>query len=217
MRKSGASYTQIKERVKVSKSTLSIWLREYPLSQERIRELRDWSEQRIERCRQTKARTKASKLARVSQEVAKRIGTISDRELFLIGLALYWGEGTKAAEGRVCMTNSDPAVLTLFLAWLRLFGDTHQKLKVKLHLYTDMNIRQETQFWSRTLRIPVKNFYKPYVKTNVRDKPRNYRGRFGHGTCNVMLLNKNLYDQVMAGITYIGAQYQNGFPDTTKV
>ena len=48
MRLSGMSYSQIKEVVPVSKSTLSVWLENYPLSQERIRELRDLSPKRIE-------------------------------------------------------------------------------------------------------------------------------------------------------------------------
>lgn len=40
MRESGMSYSQIKAELGVSKSTLSLWLRDLPLSDERIRELR---------------------------------------------------------------------------------------------------------------------------------------------------------------------------------
>ena len=58
LRKQGKSYSQIKTILKVSKSTLSLWLRDYPLSRQRIRELRDWSEQRIEKCRETKRKKK---------------------------------------------------------------------------------------------------------------------------------------------------------------
>lgn len=53
MRLEGKSYSQIKEHVKVSKGTLSLWLRKYPLSQEHMRELRDFSEKRIENFRRT--------------------------------------------------------------------------------------------------------------------------------------------------------------------
>ena len=54
MRLKGMSYSQIKSEIKVSKSTLSLWLQKYPLSEKRIRELRDWNPQRIEKCRITK-------------------------------------------------------------------------------------------------------------------------------------------------------------------
>jgi len=62
LRKQGMSYSQIKKILKVGKSTLSTWLKDYPLSKQRIRELRDWSEQRIERCRETKRKKKEKRL-----------------------------------------------------------------------------------------------------------------------------------------------------------
>ena len=62
MRKQGMSYSQIRAEVKVSKSTLSLWLRDLPLSNARIRELRDFSAVRIEKCRNTKAEKKQSRL-----------------------------------------------------------------------------------------------------------------------------------------------------------
>ena len=40
LRKRGFSYSHIRKEVKVSKSTLSIWLAGMPLSRERINELR---------------------------------------------------------------------------------------------------------------------------------------------------------------------------------
>ena len=39
LRLQGRSYSQIKKELGVSKSTLSEWLRQYPLTQERIRQL----------------------------------------------------------------------------------------------------------------------------------------------------------------------------------
>ena len=52
-RKEGFSYSQIKEKLKVSKSTLSGWLCDMPLSEERIRELQADNPIRIERYRNT--------------------------------------------------------------------------------------------------------------------------------------------------------------------
>lgn len=47
LRKRGYSYSQIKNKLGISKSTLSGWLYDIPLSEKRIRELRDLSPQRI--------------------------------------------------------------------------------------------------------------------------------------------------------------------------
>ena len=61
LRKQGMSYTQIKKTLKVGKSTLSVWLRKYPLSKERIKELRNNNERRIEKFRETMKQKKQEK------------------------------------------------------------------------------------------------------------------------------------------------------------
>ena len=86
LRTQGMSYSQIKERIPVAKSTLSVWLKDYPLSEERIRELRSGNERQIERCRQTKARKKQDELDCVYRNVSKEIDSLNKREMFIAGL-----------------------------------------------------------------------------------------------------------------------------------
>ena len=62
LRLKGLSYSQIKEKIGLSKSTLSNWLSAYPLSEKRIRELRDWNPRKIERRRNTKAENRRKRL-----------------------------------------------------------------------------------------------------------------------------------------------------------
>jgi len=83
LRKRGMSYSQIKKILKVSKSTLSLWLRNYPLSKQRIRELRDWNEQRIERCRETKRKKKEERLNQFYKEQKKLLFPFNKREFYL--------------------------------------------------------------------------------------------------------------------------------------
>lgn len=203
MRSEGMSYSQIKDVLGVGKGTLSVWLREHPLSRERINELRGNSERRIERYRETRARNRAKREKDVYEEVSLEIGSISDREFFIGGLLLYWAEGTKAARGVICMTNTDPTMLTFFIQWLTRLGVNRSQLRVKLHLYSDMDIEKETHFWQKVLNLPREAFKNPYIKTSLYTKPRNYNGRFGHGTCNVYISDIDLYERIIAGIEYI--------------
>ena len=83
LRLRGMSYTEIKEKLGISKSTLHYWLKDYPLSDERIRSLRDWNAQRIERFRQTMQRKRERRVQGVYEQVQKRIGTLSKREFFI--------------------------------------------------------------------------------------------------------------------------------------
>ncbi|MBI4919858.1 helix-turn-helix domain-containing protein [Candidatus Azambacteria bacterium] len=72
LRKEGKSYSQIKSAVSVSKSTLSNWLKDYPLSKERIRSLQALSEQRIENFRKTMMRKRQSRLDKIYREEKKK-------------------------------------------------------------------------------------------------------------------------------------------------
>ncbi len=56
----------------------------------------------------------------VYEEAQKQIGSISNRELFLAGLILYWAEYAKASRDLVCLTNTDQAMLSFFITCLEL-------------------------------------------------------------------------------------------------
>ncbi len=202
MRKKGMSYSQIKEKLGISKSTLSGWLYNMPLSIKRIRELRADNPVRIERYRNTMRAKRESRLKAVYDKVSKDISSFSKRDLFLAGLFLYWGEGTKAQKNSVTLTNTNPAMLKFFIKWLKLLGIKKKYLKVKLHLYSDMNIKESTNFWSKELKIPISQFRKPYIKT-TKLKSISYKNGFGKGTCCVMFDNRNLWEYIMMGLKYV--------------
>ena len=202
MRKKGMSYSQIKEKLNVSKSTLSGWLYNMPLSEKRIRELQADSPIRIERYRNTMRVKRETRLGEVYKKVSKNIGNFSKRDLFLAGLFLYWGEGTKAQNSLVALTNTNPDMLKFFIEWLKLFGVKNKDLKVKLHLYSDMNTEESINFWSQELKIPLNNFYKPYIKKTSL-KSITYKNGFGKGTCSVIVGDRDLWEYILMGLKYI--------------
>ncbi len=202
LREKGWSYSQIKEKLGVNKSTLSGWLHDKPLSEERIRELRDFSPQRIERYRNTMRKKKEARLREVYEKVSKEIGSLSKRDLFLAGLFLYWGEGTKMQQGTVTLTNTNPAMLKVYIQWLEIFGVCRKDLKVKLHLYSDMDIEKSSQFWAKELKIPIRQFRKPYIKKTVLTSI-TYKNGFGKGTCCVMFDNRDLWEYITMSLKYL--------------
>ncbi len=207
LRKQGMSYGQIKNIVKASKSTLSLWLRNYPLSKERIRELRDWNEQRIEKCRETKRRKKEERLRGFYQQQKRIIFPLNKRESYLAGLFLYWGEGKKSDLTDLSISNTDPSAIRFFITWLtKSLGVPKERLKIHLHLYKDMDVKKEVQYWSRILGIPKRQFNKPYIKKTSR-KTINHKGGFGHGTCNVTFGNARLSEKILMAIKTIADRY----------
>lgn len=202
LRKRGYSYSEIKKHVSVSKSTLSLWLAEMPLSKEMISELRDKNPIRIEKFRSTMKKKKDLNFQKVLHLEKQKIGTITKRELYLMGMVLYWAEGTKSWNSQTELTNSDPEVIRIFMEWLIQNNVPKDKLKIRLHLYSDMDQEKEISFWSKFLKIPKNQFRKPMIKQSLKSRI-SYKGRHGHGTCQIIYGNKDLNDHLKAGIEYL--------------
>lgn len=192
----------------VSKSTLSSWLKNYPLSKERITELRDKNEIRIEKFRETMRVKKEIRLKDIYDQQKHLLLPLNKREILIAGLFLYWGEGSKHRLGSLAISNTDHAIIRFFIQWLNLcFTIPKNIIKVDLHLYEDMDIKKEIDYWSKKLNIPISQFSRPYIKktssTNI-----NHKGSFGHGTCNARIGNARLSEKVLMGIKAITDQYK---------
>jgi DNA-binding transcriptional MerR regulator len=206
LRRNGLSYSDIKTRLNVSKSTLSLWLRDLPLTRERINELRSNSPRRIERYRETMRLKKETRLSAVFKKAQKDIGSLSKREIFIAGLFLYWGEGGKTKPYTISLTNTDPNMIRFYMLWLKELGVPLSKIKVCLHLYSDMDIHKATQFWSDILHIPKTQFRTPHIK-KVDSSKVFYRG-YGQGTCNIILDNRDMSEYVLQALSYIRESYK---------
>ncbi len=207
LRKEGMSYSQIKKILKVSKSTLSLWLRDYPLSKQRIRELRDWNEQKIEKYRETMRRKREKRLWAVYKIQKGLILPLNKRELFFAGLFLYWGEGAKNSRDSLSISNSNPSVIKFFIYWLnKILGVPKKKMRAYLQIYNDMNMNNELGYWSKMLQIPLTQFSRPYIKKTSSTRI-NHKGGFGHGTCNLRINNVSLAEKVFMSLKVISDRY----------
>lgn len=207
LRLKGKSYSQIKEIVGVSKSTLNYWLKDYPLSEERIRELRDKNPIRIEKYRNTRKIQREKRLSKVYIQEKINLLPLSKRDLFVAGLFLYWGEGTKTTDARISLSNTDPAAVKFFMLWLKeSLKVPLSKVRVYLHLYSDMSIDKEIDFWSKVLLLPKAQFTKPHIKGS-KFKKISYKRRFNHGTCNVIVGDARLTERVFAGLKVLEDKY----------
>lgn len=208
LRKKEMSYSQIKKELNVSKSTLSVWLRDYPLSPQKIKELRDCNERRIEKFRTTMRQKRERREDIIYRSQSKILCSFSSKELFLGGLMLYWGEGTKTQKDALIMTNSNPSIINFFILWAtKTLSVSPQKIKICLHLYSDMNPKEEINWWSRAISIPVTQFNQPYIKNNFK-KRINYKGGFGHGTCHAKISDARVAERVLMSIKFINKKYK---------
>lgn len=207
LRSLGKSYSQIKSELGISKSTLSLWLWKYPLTQQQVRLLRDVSQIRIEKYRRTMQLKRETKLSGYYDEEKKILIPLSKKELFIAGLFLYWGEGGKTVRHVLSVNNTDPAVLKFTLHWMmEALNIPKEKIQVYLHLYNDMAIKKEINFWSKELHMPKNQFARPYIKKSKRINV-DHKG-FGHGTCGLRVNNTVLKERILMAIKVV-ADYSN--------
>ncbi len=184
MRREGRSYREIREVVGVSKSTLSVWLRDIPLTEEQQQALTRRGPQatsaRADANRQLAARRRADVQAKARAQIAE----LSESELFVAGVVAYWAEGTKNKPWRfgqgVLFVNSDPGLIQLFLRWLALVGVERNRLQFRLLIHESADAQAALRYWSEKVDAPLEAFGSTTLKTH---NPRTVRRNVG-GTYN---------------------------------
>ncbi len=183
------SYSKIGKELNVPKSTLSYWLREFPLSEEKLLELRrkNWekNELKIERFRAAMHKKRENKNHEIYEKYQRKFSKLSKNVFFVAGLMLYLGEGSKKDYYTIALANTDPDIIKFFVRWLNEFLDIPKKnIKIGLHLYENMNIEKEKEFWKNKLEIEERQLYKPWI-SKLKKASFSYRESFRHGTCKV--------------------------------
>lgn len=209
LRLQGYTYGQIKRSLGVSKSTLSNWLANLPLNKEQLASLAKNTELSKdigrEKFRETARNKRFKRLKEILNNQIKEILPLSEKELFLAGVFLYWGEGEKR-RGPISISNTDPKVVKFALYWMiHSLKISKEKIRVNLHLYRDMSIVESIEFWSDILDIPKSQFRKPYIKKTTREG-MTYKS-FGHGTCKLYAGSVSLSEKIAMTIKSISDRY----------
>lgn len=203
LRLDGHSYSDIRGKIAVSKSTLSLWLRNYPLSTSQLTKL--LAQKRVvqtERFRLTMQAKRNLRIQAAYEEAKARLLPLSKRDLMIAGLFLYLGEGAKVGWSRIQISNTDPDIIRFCIFWLiEILKVPQSKLRAQIHLYEDMSVQKELKFWKRTTGFSKEQIIKPYIKKTSSQKIDH--PSFGHGTCNIYTCNVDLKHQIMAGFKVI--------------
>src|ERR1700683_867266 len=192
LRDQGLAYDQIVAELGVSKSSVSLWVRDLPrqsqrpsprLSYEQSRELqaagvaRYWAEERVRR--------EAARLA-FTARAASEIGEVTDREILIAGAIAYWCEGSKNKPGRprcdrVVFINSDPAMIKFFMRFLDVVGVDRQSLVFRVQIHETADVVGAESYWLALTRADVSQFRRATLKrhrpsTNRSNVGERYRG-----------------------------------------
>jgi hypothetical protein len=156
LRAIGLPMAEIAARLGVSRSSVSLWVRDVPF------EPRPRDPRGRRRAPNALQRRKQAEIDRLLADGRDRVGRLSEREFLVAGIALYAGEGSKR-DGSVIFANSDPRMVIFFCSWLRQFFPIDEsRLRVRLYLHEGLDLVASTAFWSEVTGIPESQFGKPY-------------------------------------------------------
>jgi hypothetical protein len=205
-RKRGKTYSEILKNIPVAKSTLSLWLREVGLTvrqKQRITEKRRRAQMKGANARRTDRLKRQSDLMKKSKI---EVGHISKRELWLIGVALYWAEGSKEKTykpgSRASFSNSDPKMIVLFIKWLKdCIHTTNDDLMLSIYIHESHAERVNTvrNYWSNSLKLPVSFFKDVYFKKNKLNTKRKNVGNLYNGLVRVNIRSSSDLNRRIAG------------------
>ncbi|MCA1713339.1 MAG: hypothetical protein LC789_17545 [Actinobacteria bacterium] len=203
LRLSGMTYPQIARQLGVSKSSLSLWLRDMDHPEPSL----EGQARRTAAIRASAARTQEQREVERQQTkllVAESLGAITSRDLVLALAVSYWCEGVKdkpyARREHVQWMNSDPMLARLFLEGVRLLDVADDRLRLRLNIHESADEAAALDWWAAELGWPRDQFERTTFKRHNPKTVRKNTGDSYHGCMVIRVLqSKELY-QALDGL-----------------
>ena len=202
LREQGLDYEEIVARLGVSKSSVSLWVRDLPrppgLSYE---ESRKRSAEGVRRYWEAERPIREAEREAARAAAAGQIGQLSDREIIIAGAIAYWCEGAKnkpyRRSDRVSFMNSDPRLIKFFLRFLAAAGITQSQLIFRVFIHESADIGEAQRFWLDVTKSRPDQFRRPALKRHKPTTTRKNRGEDYRGCLRVEVrCSTGLYRQI---------------------
>lgn len=202
LREQGLHYEQIVAKLGVSKSSVSLWVRDLPrppgLSYE---ECRKRSAEGVRKYWAVEGPIREAEREAISAAAATQIGQLNDREILIAGAIAYWCEGAKnkpyRRSDRVTFLNSDPALIKFFLRFLEAAGIGREDLVYRVQIHETADVEAAQRFWLDVTQAHPAQFRRPTLKRHNPKTVRKNTGGDYHGCLRIDVLRScALYRQI---------------------
>jgi transcriptional regulator with XRE-family HTH domain len=205
-REEGRSIKEIARLLGVSRSSVSLWVRDVELTPEQHAALRErnpaynaqlngrlvWAAH----CRALRQQWQDE-----GRELARR-----NEALHAAGCLLYWAEGDKGRH-QARVANADPHVLRFFLRFLRAYFDVpDERVRVQCHLFADHAARQWEieQYWLDVLELPRSCLWKSRVNVYSKHSQQKRVNMLPYGTCRLSVDDTRILQSIYGAIQEYG-------------
>ena len=214
----GRSYSEISRLLKVPKSTLSSWFSDLEIPEaarkriaNRVRELSYKGLLALNKSQTLKAEKRAQI---INKEAQMSIGILSQRDLFMIGLSLYWAEGYKRPiikNGKprtyhpVRLTNSDPGLIKIYMKFLREICNVNDEhITASLRFFEHQDEAYLLNFWQKIIKIPYSGFRKSSKVISISSQRKRPFNVLPYGILQVSVNDTKLFHKIMGWIEGVG-------------
>ncbi len=178
LRLQGWTYDRIEAELGCSKSSISLWVRDLPKPEQRRSP--EEAAEIARRGREARLRVRDEERRRTKDAARQAVGKLSRRELFLVGVSLYWAEGGKDKpydrRESVTFVNSDPSMIQVFLAWLGLLEVERERLRFTVMIHENADVTAAERYWADFVGADRSAFNKTVLKKH---NPKTVRKNVG--------------------------------------
>ncbi len=192
------------QNVSVSKDTLSRWCKDIQLTENQKQRLIKNKQFGQKKGSLIAAENKRNKRLNAITEIYRKakddIGDLTKRDMFLVGIALYAGEGYKM-DGKIGFTNADPKIISFMMNWFLVFGKIPLgKVRGALWLHEGLDEQKAKKFWSEQTRIPLGQFHKTYISKNKVTSKKIRKNIHEYGIFSIRISETQLHRKIMGWI-----------------
>lgn len=152
----------IAKTLSVTPATVTYWMKKY-----------DFKRRSKSECAYVKQNPNGDPF-KIKTKLTKR-----EKELLLIGLMLYWAEGSRRNKHTIQMANLDYKLILLFIKFLkRICGVWEEKICLNIQLYKKFDKEKTRNYWSKILGVPQR-FILVNIHSDTRSKPERQWSKYG--------------------------------------
>lgn len=216
LREQGLGYNDIAAQLGVSKSSVSLWVRDLPrparLSYE---ECRKRAAEGVRSYWEAERPIREARREQVTAAATAEIGALSHREILIAGAVAYWCEGAKNKpyhrHDRVTFINSDPALVLLFLRFLEAADVSKDRLSYRVQIHETADVEAAQAFWLAVTAGQLNQFRTPTLKRHNPKTNRKNMDAGYHGCLRVdVMRSSDLYRRIEGWVRAVAPG-----PDTT--
>jgi DNA invertase Pin-like site-specific DNA recombinase len=191
MRLEGASIPAIARALDVARSTAWVWTKDLPVPEEFCVKGSSPGQRAAHQAWAADLRARRELQRATDHESAySEVGSLSSREVLLLGGALYWAEGAKSKpwerRENVVFCNSDPSVIRFFLRFCREIGVDRAQLRARLQIHVTADVAAAEAYWRDVTGLPSEQFHRTTLKQhNPKTNRKNRNNEHYHGCLTI--------------------------------